>query len=79
MFGTNAKMNEFQALMGILLLRRMEDMIEKRRKLTEHYRARLDWIPRYLPFCPPSAGVRFNYTYMPIEVDRPEVVWHDAG
>ena len=68
--GTNAKMNEFQALMGILLLRRMEDMIEKRRKLTEHYRARLDWIPGICLSASPAPGVRFNYTYMPIEVDQ---------
>jgi Predicted pyridoxal phosphate-dependent enzyme apparently involved in regulation of cell wall biogenesis len=39
--GTNAKMNEIQALMGILMLEYVDNIIEKRKKLTEIYRERL--------------------------------------
>lgn len=67
--GTNAKMNEFQALMGILLLSRMEQMMEKRRNLTLHYRHRLAEVPGICLPAPPAAGVRYNYAYLPIEVE----------
>ncbi|MDR3727260.1 MAG: DegT/DnrJ/EryC1/StrS family aminotransferase [Terracidiphilus sp.] len=68
--GTNAKMSEFQALMGILLLTHMEEMIEKRRKLTLLYRHRLAEIPGICLPALPAPGVRYNYAYMPIEVDE---------
>lgn len=70
--GTNAKMSEFQALMGLLLLERFADMVEKRRQLTEHYRARLCAIPGiHLPPVP-ADNVRYNYAYLSIEVDAQE-------
>lgn len=68
--GTNAKMNEFQALMGILLLTHMDEMIEKRRNLTLLYRHRLAKIPGICLPALPASGVRYNYAYMPIEVDE---------
>ena len=68
--GTNAKMSEFQALMGILLLAHMEEMIEKRRNLTLLYRHRLAGIPGICLPALPAPGVRYNYAYMPIEVDE---------
>lgn len=68
--GTNAKMSELQALMGILLLTRMEEMIEKRRNLTLHYRRRLAGIPGLCVPAPPAAHVRSNYAYFPIEVEQ---------
>ena len=40
--GGNAKMNEFQAAMGICNLRHIDEEIEKRRKVTELYRSRLE-------------------------------------
>ncbi len=39
--GGNAKMNEFQAAMGICNLRHLADEIAKRKKVVEHYRERL--------------------------------------
>ena len=68
--GTNAKMSEFQALMGTLLLKRIEEMIDHRRKLTEHYRARLGTIPGIRLPAPPYEHVRYNYAYLSIEVDH---------
>jgi dTDP-4-amino-4,6-dideoxygalactose transaminase len=68
--GTNAKMSEFQALMGILLLPHMEVMIEKRRNLTRRYRRRLAEIPGICLPAPPAAGVRYNYAYFAVEIEH---------
>jgi dTDP-4-amino-4,6-dideoxygalactose transaminase len=70
--GTNAKMNEFQALMGLLLLRRMDEMIEKRRAINERYREKLALIPGIRLVSPPVETVRYNYAYMPVEVEQEE-------
>jgi dTDP-4-amino-4,6-dideoxygalactose transaminase len=70
--GTNAKMNEFQALMGLLLLNRMDEMIEKRRVIARRYRERLDFVPGVRVASQPAGAVRYNYAYMPIEVDGEE-------
>jgi dTDP-4-amino-4,6-dideoxygalactose transaminase len=40
--GTNAKMNEVQALMGRLVLKYIDNIIDERRIITELYRSRLD-------------------------------------
>jgi dTDP-4-amino-4,6-dideoxygalactose transaminase len=68
--GTNAKMNELQALMGIQVLRYLEETINKRAQVTELYRSRLAEVPGiHLP--PPlPANIKFNHAYMPIEVDE---------
>jgi dTDP-4-amino-4,6-dideoxygalactose transaminase len=70
--GTNAKMNEFQALMGLLLLRRLDEMVEKRRAINARYRERLDLIPGIRLVAQPADTVRYNYAYMPVEVDEEE-------
>lgn len=68
--GTNAKMNEFQALMGEMVLKYMPDIIEIRRHIYCRYRERLCDIPGVK--LPPllSNGLAYNYAYMPIEVDE---------
>ena len=38
--GTNAKMNEMQALMGLLMLGHLDELIAKRAQITERYRRR---------------------------------------
>ena len=43
--GTNAKMNEMQALMGIQVLKYLPEIISKREKITRLYRERLKEIP----------------------------------
>jgi dTDP-4-amino-4,6-dideoxygalactose transaminase len=70
--GTNAKMNEFQALMGLLLLSHMDEMIEKRRAINGRYRERLALIPGIRLVSQPADTVRYNYAYMPVEVDEEE-------
>jgi dTDP-4-amino-4,6-dideoxygalactose transaminase len=66
--GTNAKMNEMQALMGILVLKHMDELVEKGRAIEAIYRERLAGVPgiRIPPPLPPN--VRYNYGYMPVEV-----------
>lgn len=70
--GTNAKMNEMQALMGSIVLRYIEKIIENRAGITGLYRQHLADIPgiHLVPTLP--ADVRYNYAYMPIEVDEKE-------
>jgi dTDP-4-amino-4,6-dideoxygalactose transaminase len=70
--GTNAKMNEMQALMGSMVLGYVDKLVEKRQQITEIYRGRLNGIAgiKLPPVLPPD--VRYNYAYMPIEVDENE-------
>lgn len=70
--GTNAKMNEMQALMGIQVLKYLDDIIEKRSRITELYRERLKEISG-IHFAPTlSPDIRYNHPYMPIEIDEEE-------
>lgn len=67
--GTNAKMNELQALMGELVLQRIDEIIASRAAIHDAYVNRLRGIPGLrLPPQPP-ADVRHNYAYFPIEID----------
>ncbi len=70
--GTNAKMNEMQALMGLHVLKHLGANIEKRAKITAVYRRRLKDVPgiRLAPL--PSPDVQYNFAYMPVEVDEAE-------
>jgi dTDP-4-amino-4,6-dideoxygalactose transaminase len=70
--GTNAKMNEMQALMGSQVLKYLEEIIQKRARITAAYRNRLKEIPgiRLVPSM--SSDIKYNYAYMPIEVDEKE-------
>lgn len=63
--GANAKMNEFQAAMGLCNLRYLQDEIDKRKKVVELYSDLLNSIDgvrinRYRP------GVKPNYAYFPV-------------
>ncbi len=63
--GINAKMNEFQAALGLLQLKYTDEMIEKRKRIAEIYRKELKGIEgiRYLT---DKKGVKHNYQYFPI-------------
>lgn len=70
--GTNAKMNELQALMGIQVLKYLDAIIQKRATITERYRERLSTLPgirlvRRLP-----DNVKYNHGYVPVELDETE-------
>ena len=70
--GTNAKMNEMQALMGRMVLKHYEDLVVKRKRLYDLYRERLGDLAGI--YFPPAIRreVRYNYAYVPIEVDEDE-------
>lgn len=70
--GTNAKMNEFQSLMGILVLRHIDGIIERSRRIDAVYRERLKDIAG-IKFPPPlPANVSYNYGYEPVEIIEEE-------
>jgi dTDP-4-amino-4,6-dideoxygalactose transaminase len=66
--GGNAKMNEFQAAMGICNLRHVNDEIKKRKKVVERYVENLKGIDGVkLP--QKQVGVKSNYSYFPVVFD----------
>lgn len=67
--GANAKMNEFQAAMGICNLCYVEEEIEKRRRVTEYYQERLGDISG-LRISAGQRDVKSNYAYFPVVVDE---------
>lgn len=69
--GTNAKMNEFCAAMGICNLRHVDDEIAKRGRVVERYRERLEGI-RGIQLSPVKPQVQSNHSYFPIIVDEEE-------
>lgn len=70
--GTNAKMNELQALMGKMVLEHMPKLIATRKKIYQCYQKLLRDVPGVrLPPAMPD-GVTYNYAYMPVEIYEPE-------
>jgi dTDP-4-amino-4,6-dideoxygalactose transaminase len=67
--GINAKMNEFQAAMGLLMLDPFEEEIEKRKHLTMVYRERLSEVPG-INFRTEIPKVKHNYYNFVITVDQ---------
>lgn len=63
--GGNAKMNEFQAAMGICNLPHLDEEIAKREKIAKRYRERLQNLPG-LKLMPEQIGVKTNYAYFPV-------------
>lgn len=67
--GANAKMNEFQAAMGICNLRHIDEEIGKRKKVYGRYLEKLECVKGIkLPYF--QEGVQSNYSYFPILVNR---------
>ena len=63
--GGNAKMNEFQAAMGICNLRHIDDEINKRKLVAEKYNSKLRNI-NGIKICKAQDGVKSNYGYYPV-------------
>lgn len=63
--GGNAKMNEFQAAMGICNLRHLDAEIAKRKSVVEHYQKCLNGV-NGIKLCSLQEGVKSNYAYFPI-------------
>ena len=66
--GGNAKMNEFQAAMGICNLRHLSEEVAKRRNVVELYRERLSNV-KDIKLCKEQKGVVSNYAYFPVVFD----------
>jgi len=66
--GGNAKMNEFQAAMGICNLRHIDCEIEKRKRVAERYIERLSNV-NGIKLSKPQPGVKSNYAYFPVLFD----------
>ena len=60
--GTNAKMNEFQAVMGICNLKYVDEKIQRRKRLYEYYKRKLS---KKVKFQKLTAS-KYNYGYMPV-------------
>jgi dTDP-4-amino-4,6-dideoxygalactose transaminase len=67
--GINAKMNEFQAALGLLQLKYIDQSIQKRKQIAEYYRQHLFGVPG-LSFFEDMPNVRHNYQYFPIVIDK---------
>lgn len=67
--GANAKMNEFQAAMGICNLRYIDGEIRKRKEVYEHYLECLDGI-RGIVLPKQQDDVQYNYSYFPLCIEK---------
>ncbi len=68
--GTNAKMSEMQALMGSIMLRYINVLVEKRKRIYAIYKERLSHVPG-ISFPPdPASDVTYNYSYVPVLIDE---------
>lgn len=69
--GANAKMNEFQAAMGLCNLRHVDEEIAKRKKVYEKYMELLDSVEG-LQLLKPQKDVVPNYAYFPVVFNEKE-------
>lgn len=67
--GGNAKMNEFQAAMGICNLRHLDEAVSKRKAVVECYRNHLENIEG-IQLSPIQEDVESNYAYFPVVFDE---------
>jgi len=75
--GGNAKLNEFQAAMGLCNLRSIEADIARRQVLAEHYGHRLAGVEG-VRILAPRLGVESNYSYLPVVFDGVAVARDDV-
>lgn len=67
--GGNAKMNEFQAAMGICNLRHIEGEIKKRKSAVMRYRERLSDV-KGIKLSPIQENAESNYAYFPVVFEK---------
>jgi dTDP-4-amino-4,6-dideoxygalactose transaminase len=60
--GTNAKMNEFQAIMGLCNLEDVDEKISRRKKIYVHYKEKLSEHAKFQKI----VASKYNYGYMPV-------------
>ncbi|WP_097027906.1 DegT/DnrJ/EryC1/StrS family aminotransferase [Clostridium peptidivorans] len=64
----NAKMNEFQAAMGICNLRHVDEEIQKRKVVVDRYNERLSGV-NGIKLSKTREGIKSNYAYYPVVFD----------
>lgn len=67
--GGNAKLDEFRAAMGLCNLRHLDGELEKRRQVSERYRARLEGVPG-LQLKAEQPEAESNFAYFPVLFDE---------
>lgn len=67
--GINAKMNEFQAAMGLAVLKHINEIIEKRRIVTERYSQNLSSVAG-ITMVKNKDNVKHTYAYLPVLIDE---------
>ena len=67
--GINSKMNEFQAALGLVQLKHIDQSIKKRREISQFYREGLKNIDGIF-FLNDIQNVKHNYSYFPVLVDK---------
>lgn len=65
---TNARMNEYEAAMGICNLKHFDEEVAKRKKAADQYAARLSNV-KGIKLISPQEGVTPNYAYLPVFFD----------
>lgn len=75
--GINAKMNEFQAAMGLCSLAYFDACMQRRKKLVECYEQHLSDLPG-IEMQKLRADVKYNYAYLPIRVTETAGISRDA-
>lgn len=66
--GTNAKMNEFQAAMGLCNLKDVDENINKRKEIVKRYKENLENI-NGIKLLKEQKNVKSNYSYFPVVFD----------
>lgn len=67
--GINAKMNEFQAALGLLQLKYVDKAVERRKEIARYYRDHLQNTAG-ITFLKDLSGVKHSYTHFPILIDK---------
>lgn len=67
--GANAKMNEFEAIMGLCNLKYLSHSLEERKIRYDYYKERLSHIPG-IRFFEDNVDIQKNYAYFPIVVSE---------
>jgi dTDP-4-amino-4,6-dideoxygalactose transaminase len=66
--GINAKMNEVQAAFGLLQLKYVDDLIKKRKQISDLYRKELSEV-KGIKWLQDAKDVQYNYPYCPILIN----------
>lgn len=69
--GINAKMNEIQAAFGLLQLKRIDELIEKRKNIFEFYKKSFTGV-KGINFIKTFDNIKNNYGYFPIFISEEE-------